>query len=252
MTNASPFFASRRTFMDILAGGLVLTSIAAPSGAFAQAPALSSIKIATIGAGREGGALGTLFAKLGHPVMFSSRHPEELKDLVAGAGPTARAGTTAEAVAFGDVIFLVVPYTAVEQIGKDFGTALAAKPLVLDVSNPIPGRDGQDFVSQVNSQGGAGVVSAKLLKGAKIVRAFNALNYATLDKLAHQSGGPVGVPIAGDDPKAIDLASRLIREAGFEPVLVGNLAKGKYLVPGTPLAGQHSPDELRRIAASLG
>ena len=210
------------------------------------------MKIATIGAGREGGALGTLYAKLGHPVMFSSRHPEELKDLVAAAGPTARAGTTAEAVAFGDIIFLVVPYTAVEQIGKDFGTALAAKPLVLDVSNPIPGRDGQDFVNQVNSQGGAGLVSAKLLKGAKIVRAFNALNYATLDKLAHQQGGPIGVPIAGDDPKAIDLANRLIREAGFEPVLVGDLAKGKYLVPGTPVAGQHSPDELRRIAATLG
>jgi len=238
--------------MDILAGGLALASISAPTGAFAQRSGLSSMKIATIGAGREGGALGTLYAKLGHPVMFSSRHPEELKDLVAAAGPTARAGTTAEAVAFGDIIFLVVPYTAVEQIGKDFSTALAAKPLVLDVSNPIPGRDGQDFVNQVNSQGGAGLVSAKLLKGAKIVRAFNALNYATLDKLAHQQGGPIGVPIAGDDPKAIDLANRLIREAGFEPVLVGDLAKGKYLVPGTPVAGQHSPDELRRIAATLG
>ena len=54
------------------------------------------------------------------------------------------------------------------------------------------------------------------------------------------------------NPKAIDLASRLIRQAGFEPVLIGDLAKGKYLVPGTPVAGQHSPDELRRIAASLG
>ncbi len=252
MTKASSFSPSRRTFMDILAGGLALASLSAPTGAFAQASGLSKMKIATIGAGREGGSLGTLYAKLGHPVMFSSRHPEELKDLIAAAGPTARAGTTAEAVAFGDIIFLVVPYTAVEQIGKDFGTAIAAKPLVLDVSNPIPGRDGQDFVNQVNSQGGAGLVSAKLLKGAKIVRAFNALNYATLDKLAHQQGGPIGVPIAGDDPKAIDLANRLIREAGFEPVLIGDLAKGKYLVPGTPVAGQHSPDELRRIAASLG
>jgi predicted dinucleotide-binding enzyme len=252
MTNALRFPANRRTFMDLLAGGLALASVAAPGSAFAQASGLSSIKIATIGAGREGGALGTLYAKLGHPVMFSSRHPEELKDLVAAAGPTARAGTTSEAVAFGEVIFLVVPYTAVEQIGKDFGSALAAKPLILDVSNPIPGRDGQDFVSQVASQGGPGVVSAKLLKGARIVRAFNALNYASLEKIAHQPGGPVGVPIAGDDPKAVDLASRLIREAGFEPVLIGDLAKGRYLVPGTPLAGQHAPDELRRIAASLG
>ena len=249
MTNAFSFPAGRRTFIDLLAAALA--SVVAPAGALAQGSGLSSLKIATIGAGREGGALGTLYAKLGHPVMFSSRHPEELKDLVAAAGPNARAGTTAEAVAFGEVIFLVVPYTAVEQIGKDFGAALAAKPLVLDVSNPIPGRDGQDFVKQVTSEGGAGIVSAKLLKGAKIVRAFNALSYAALDKLAH---GPdrIGVPIAGDDPKAIDLANRLIREAGFEPVLIGDLAKGRYLVPGTPLAGQHSPDELRHIAASLG
>ncbi len=252
MTNASPFSASRRVFLDILAGGLALAAGGAPGGAFAQTSGLSAMKIATIGAGREGGALGTLFAKLGHPVLFSSRHPEQLKELVAAAGPTARAGTTADAVAFGEVIFLVVPYTAIEQIGRDFGAALAAKPLVLDVSNPIPARDGQDFVNKVASEGGPGLVTARLLKGAKIVRAFNAINYAALDRFAHRPGERVGVPIAGDDPKAIGLANRLIREAGFEPVLVGNLAKGKYLVPGTPVAGEHTPDELRRIAATLG
>jgi len=83
-----------------------------------QAAGGAPLKIATIGAGREGEALGTLFAKPGYPVMFSSRHPEELKDLVASAGPTAQAGIVEQAVAFGDVILLVVPYTAVEQIGK--------------------------------------------------------------------------------------------------------------------------------------
>ena len=90
MTNDFPFSASRRKFVNILVaagGALPLTA------AFGQGSNLSKMKIATIGAGREGGALGTLFAKLGHPVMFSSRHPEELKALVAGAGPTASAGT---------------------------------------------------------------------------------------------------------------------------------------------------------------
>jgi hypothetical protein len=171
--------------------------------------------------------------------------------LVAAAGPTASAGTTAEAVAFGEVIFLVVPYTAVEQIGKDFGPALAKKPLILDVSNPIPARDGQEIATHVAAQGGPGLVTQKLLPGSKIVRAFNALNYATLEQNAHRPGEPVGVPIAGDDPKAIDLASRLIKETGFEPVLIGDLAKGKYLVPGTPVAGVHTPTELRTIAATL-
>ena len=59
------------------------------------------------------------------------------------------------------------------------------------------------------------------------------------------------MPIAGDDPKSIDLANRLIKEAGYEPVLIGGLAKGKYLVPGTPVAGIHTPTELRTIAANL-
>ncbi len=253
MTNAFPYPTSRRRSLSLLASALAVA--ASPGRAFAQSSnrssRLASMKIATIGAGREGGALGTLFAKLGHPVLFSSRHPESLKDLVAAAGPTARAGTTAEAVAFGEVIFLVVPYTAVAQIGQEFGTALAAKPLVLDVSNPIPARDGQDFVNRIASEGGPGLVTARLLKGARVVRAFNALSYASLEKLARQSGERTGVPIAGNDRKAIDLAERLIREAGFEPVLVGDLAKGRYLVPGTPLGGVHTPDDLRRIAATL-
>src|ERR1700685_4655508 len=108
------FCPPRRRMLDILAAALILGPA---SQALAQR--LSTLKIATIGAGNEGGALGTIFAKLGHPVMFSSRHPEQLNDLVAAAGPTARAGTVAEAVAFGEVIFLVVPYTAMEQIGRD-------------------------------------------------------------------------------------------------------------------------------------
>ncbi|MEJ0070097.1 MAG: NAD(P)-binding domain-containing protein [Pseudomonadota bacterium] len=207
--------------------------------------------MATIGAGREGGALGTLFAKAGHPVMFSSRNPDGLKELVASAGPNAQAGTVAQAVAFGDVIFIVVPYTAMEQIGKDFGPALAAKQLVMDVSNPIPRRDGEEFVKKVNDEGGAGLVTAKLLPGAHLVRGFNAIGSGGLTAGVNRPGEKLGVPIAGDDPKAIALAESLIKELGLEPVLVGGLAKGKYLVPGTPLGGEHTAAEIRKIAAGL-
>jgi predicted dinucleotide-binding enzyme len=246
MGKHSSFAFDRRSFL-----GLAAASAAAPFAAFAQATGDASLKIATIGAGHEGGALGTLFAKQGHPVMFSSLHPEQLKDLVASAGPTAQAGAVEQAVAFGDVVLLVVPYTAVEQIGKDYGKALAAKPLVIDVSNPTARRDGDAIVSRVAEQGGAGLATAKLLPGAHLVRAFNAINYLRLTADAHQSGEPVGVPIAGDDPDAIALATGLIRGIGFEPVLVGGLAMGKYLVPGTPLAGEHTAAEIRQIVSSL-
>ena len=251
--STQPLPELRRRDVLRLAGSVVafLALATSPFAALAQTTGGAALKIGTIGSGREGGALGTLFAKAGHPVMFSSRHPEQLKDLVASAGPSAKAGTVSDAIAFADVVLLVVPYTAVEQIGNEHGPALAKKQLVMDVSNPVARRDGEELVKWVEQQGGAALATAKLLPGAHLVRAFNAIGYAKLPELAHRQGDPVGVPIAGDDQKAVALASQLIKEIGFEPVVVGGLAMGKYLNVGTPLAGIHTPDEIRQIASTL-
>jgi 8-hydroxy-5-deazaflavin:NADPH oxidoreductase len=240
---------SRPGRRDILRLGTALVVTIAP--AYVRAQGQYPLKIGMIGSGREGSALGTLWAKAGHQVMFSSRHPEELKTLVDGIGPAAKAGTVDEAIAFGDVVAIVVPYTAMQQIGKDHAAALAGKMLVLDVSNPIPARDGGELVKSVEEQGGAGLATAKMLPGAKLVRGFNAIGFSKLTADAHRAGDPVGVPIAGDDANAISIASTLVKDAGFEPVLVGGLAMGKYLVPGTPLGGEHTPAEIRQIAATL-
>jgi predicted dinucleotide-binding enzyme len=251
MASDPRFEFGRREFLRFAGGVFVVGTIAtSPFAAFGQSAGAASLKIGTIGAGREGGALGTLFAKQGHAVMFSSRHPEALKDLVAAAGPTAQAGTVEQAVAFADVVVIAVPYSAMEQVGKDYGKALATKQLILDISNPNASRDGE-IVKWVEEQGGAGLATAKLLPGAPIVRAFNAIGSGRLAPDANRAGDMVAVPIAGDDTKAIALASSLIKEVGFEPVLVGGLAMGKYLVPGTPLAGEHTAAEVRQIAATL-
>src|SRR6516164_6685324 len=242
----------RRNFLRMAASGTALLAFAAlPVAALAQPAGGAPLKIAMVGSGKEGGALGTAFVKAGHQVMFSSRHPDELKSLVDGLGPLARAGTVEQAIAFGDVVAIVIPYTAMEQIGKDYGAALAKKALVLDVSNPIARRDGDELAKWVEQQGGAGLATAKLLPGAHIVRAFNGINYTKLSAEAHRPGGLVGVPIAGDDQNAIAIASDLIREIGFEPAIVGGVAMGKYLGPGTPLGGEHTSAEIRQIVANL-
>src|SRR5439155_585985 len=128
--------------------------------------------------------------------------------------------------------------------------ALAARPsrASAQTSTAPPPKIG---MVRAGRRGGAGLASAKLLPGARIVRAFNGISYRRVGPIAHRQGGLVGVPIAGDDEKAIAIAEQLIRDIGFEPVLVGGLAMGKYLLPGTPLAEEHSPAELRRIAAGL-
>jgi predicted dinucleotide-binding enzyme len=179
--------------------------------------------------------------------MFSSRNLEHDKALAAKLGPNARAGTPREAAAFGDVVMVSVPYRALPEVGKELGQLLKGK-VVIDTCNPFPGRDG-DIASWAREKG-AGLASAELLPGARLVRAFNAVGAGRMGGM-HEQPGRVGMPIASDDAQAVAVASRLIRDIGFEPVLVGGLAMGKYLMPGTPLAGEKTPDEIKRIAATL-
>jgi len=208
----------------------------------------AKLKIGIIGSGNVGAAIGRVWANAGHPVMFASRNLEHDKKLAADIGRNASAGTPKEAATFADVLLLAVPYGALPDLGKALGESIKGKVLI-DACNPFPQRDGE-IATRAREQG-AGKVSAELLPGARIVRAFNAIGAARMGQV-HEEPGRVGMPIAGDDKKAIEVASRLIKEIGFEPVLVGGLdSAGKYLMPGTPLAGEHSPEEIRKIAAGL-
>jgi hypothetical protein len=204
-------------------------------------------RIGVIGSGNVGSAIGRVWATGGHPVMFASRNLDHDKQLAAAVGPNARAGTPAEAAAFGEVLLFAVPYGALPDLGKSLASQIKGKVLI-DACNPFPGRDG-DIATKAREVG-AGRMSEQLLPGARIVRAFNAIGAASMGR-AHEEPGRIGMPIAGDDKQAIEVASRLIREIGYEPILVGGLDKGKYLMPGTPLAGEHSPDEVRKIIATL-
>jgi predicted dinucleotide-binding enzyme len=212
-----------------------------------RAAAPGRMKIGMIGSGNVGSALGGVWAKAGHEVMFSSRNLENDKALAAKLGANARAGTPQQAAAFGDVLVFAVPYRALPELGKSLANEVRSKT-VIDACNPFPSRDGE--VADWARAKGAGLASAELLPGARIVRAFNAVGAAKMGS-AHQAPGRIGMPIAGDDKEAIDTAARLIREIGFEPVLIGGLDKGRFLMPGTPLAGERSPEEVRKIAQTL-
>jgi Predicted dinucleotide-binding enzymes len=116
-----------------------ITTILQPTRLFAQGS--SPTRIGIIGSGNIGGTIGGLWVKKGHSVFFSSRHPDELKDMVAKLGSLAQAGTVEQAVAFGDVLFIAVPYGAIPQIGKDYSAAMKGK-VMLDACNAVSSRDG--------------------------------------------------------------------------------------------------------------
>ena len=228
MRSETQFMAGRR---GVVSGAAALAL--APGAALAQAGA--PLKIGIIGSGRLGSTVGSLWAKAGHPVLFSSRHPETLKELVDGLGPLARAGTPMEAAGFGDAVFVAVPYGALPQVGQDYARAMAGK-VVLDACNAVVSRDGPTATAALEK--GIGIASAEHLPGTRLVRAFNTLSFRILASEAHRAGEKLAIPIASDDADALLVASGLVRDAGFDPVVVGPLRRASDFAMGARGYGQ--------------
>jgi predicted dinucleotide-binding enzyme len=221
--------------MLLTAGGALMLGPALwPADALAQASG-AKIPIATIGAGHIGSTIGGLWVKNGHKVFFSDRHPDELKGLVAELGPLAQAGPIDQAIAFGNAILLTVPYGAIPQIGHDYSAHLKGK-VVLDTCNAVQQRDGA--IADEVEQNGIGVTTQKYFPGVRIVRAFNTMSYKFFAEDANRPDPKLAVPIAGDDADAVKIAAGLVRDAGFEPVVVGKLADAKVFQRGGPGYGQ--------------
>jgi len=82
---------------------------------------------------------------------------------------------------------------------------------------------------------GTGVASAEYLPGTRLVRVFNAINSGPLANQAFDKPERLGIPLAGDDPAAMEIAGQLVRDAGFDPVAVGGLARAREFDVGTPV-----------------
>ena len=241
MREQSSTTVDRRALLG--AGGLLaMATILQPAQLRAQGS--SPTRIGVIGSGKIGGTIGGLWVKKGHSVFFSSRHPEELKDMIAKLGSLAKAGTVEEAVTFGDVLFIAVPYGAIPQIGKDYSAKMKGK-VMLDACNAVSTRDGA--IADEVEQNGIGVTTQKYFPGVRIVRAFNTMSYIVFAREANRPDPKLAIPIAGDDPQAVQIAAALVRDAGFDPVTVGTLADARRFQRGQPGYGQQvSAAELKQ------
>ena len=235
---------NRRLVLQSAGASLVLWAL--PLGARA-ADARKGLKIGVIGSGRVGGTIGALWVKAGHEVMFSSLDIEHDRKLAASIGAGARAGTPKEAAAFGEVLFFAVPYAALPGLGRDLAAEIKGK-IVLDASNPVPGRDGA--MAREALAKGTGVASSEFLPGARIVRAYNEVGYTRMRDEAHRAGERLGIPLAGDDAQALKTAVRLVQDAGHEPVVVGGLARAREFDYGTPVFGR--PMTAAELRKALG
>jgi predicted dinucleotide-binding enzyme len=180
------------------------------------------MRIGIIGAGFIGRAVATLAVQNGHDVMISnSRDARSLGSTVVAIG--CKAGTAEEAASFAEVAVLAIPFANRNALP----VAPLAGKVVLDANNYYPARDGAIAELDRHETTTSELIAAHL-KGARVVKAFNAILQADLAKGGTPFGSPGrrALPIAGDDAEAKQIAREIYNQFGFDTVDAGPLREG--------------------------
>ena len=175
------------------------------------------MRIAIIGAGRVGRALGTRWSEVGHDVVYGVRDPGDPK-----VGDLARVATPQEAVDGADVVLISLPWAATQEVvsGLDVGDAV-----VLDATNPLA-VNARELVANP-SLAGAELVR-DWLGGARVVKAFNTTGSGNMTNPDYGAQKPM-MPVAGDDEAAKAVAIGLANEIGFAGFDTGPLSGARDL-----------------------
>lgn len=168
------------------------------------------MKVGIVGKGNVGTALGNGLSRAGHEVRHGHRDPREPVD---------------EAVRWGEVIILAVPYSQVGNASKEIGT-LADDKVLVDVTNAIA-PDGGLAIGFTTS---AAEEVQKMLPEARVVKAFNTV-FARNQSSGRIDDVTLTAFLAGDDQEAKETVMQLSRDIGFEPVDCGPLSAARYLEP---------------------
>jgi predicted dinucleotide-binding enzyme len=207
------------------------------------------MRIGVIGAGRIGGNAARLFRQARHEVFLSfSRDAEKLRALADGLG--ASYGSPGEAVAFGEVVMLSVPWRTVDDALAQAGS-LDGK-IVIDTTNQF----GPQGVEQLPEGLTAAQLNQRRMPGARLVKAFNTLTAGFQAEAAGRTGPDrVVMFMCGDDPGAKDVVARLIDDAGFTPVDLGGLGDATPMEaprrPGAVYGEEYHEEDARRFLAEL-
>jgi 8-hydroxy-5-deazaflavin:NADPH oxidoreductase len=204
------------------------------------------MRVGIVGAGRIGGNAGTQLARAGHEVMFSSRHPDSLEALRAGA-PGATTGSPQDAVAFADAVIFAVPWSAIDDAVAQLGS-LEGK-VVVDTTNQYGGRGVETLPDGLT----AAEVNVGRMPGARFAKAFNTLTAGFQRDVAEgRVEREIAMFFATEDDAAAAVASELIRGCGFVPVRIGGWEQASLIEAprrdGAVYGETYAPDDARRIA----
>jgi 8-hydroxy-5-deazaflavin:NADPH oxidoreductase len=192
------------------------------------------MNIGVIGSGNMGASMGKIWAAKGHKVLFSfSNDQEKLRAVAAAAGPNARIGTPAGAVAFGELVLLSVPWAAVPEALKAAG-AFQSKTLFSCVNCLKPDFSGLE----VGTSTSAAEEIVKLAPGAKMVEAIPPMAEILAADSRRLDEQQISAFYCGNDPVAKSSVAFLLRDLDLDPIDAGPLTSARYIEPAGMLCVQ--------------
>jgi predicted dinucleotide-binding enzyme len=191
------------------------------------------MKIAIIGAGKVGGALGKAWAKAGHTIVFGVRDPAggKTRPPLAEIGSTATSKTVSQAVHGADVVVLATPWDAVSEVINAMGDV--RDKIIIDCTNPLLlNAEGSLSLSLGSSTSGAEEI-ARLATGARVAKAFNTYGWENFADSTYPGYGDLKPLMfyCSDDDGAKEAVEKLAKDLGFEPLDTGGLGMARSLEP---------------------
>ena len=191
------------------------------------------MKIAIIGAGNVGGALGRSWARVGREIYYGVREPDSDKTrlLLAETGNAAAAAPMVEAAMSADVVALATPWNVTASVLASAGN-LAGK-ILINCTNPLKFAPGVGLELALGFSDSGAENVARWSPGARVVKAFNTYgceNFADPHYPNAASLKPV-MCFAGDDRAAKETVAGLAVDIGFEPFDAGGLRAARELEP---------------------
>jgi predicted dinucleotide-binding enzyme len=194
------------------------------------------MRIGILGSGLMGAKLGTIWARVGHEVVFSyARSERKLQRLAREAQGDARAGTPGEAAREADALLLAVHWSRVNDVLKQAGD-LSGRVIV---TCSLPMNAGNTGLVIARTSSGAEAL-AKRVPRARVVAAFGTVPSEVLFGVfaARRRSRRPSLVYCGDDARSKNIAAGLIRDVGFDPVDAGPLRIARYTEPFTLLIAQ--------------